>query len=235
MDTIKTHSSHILDKLVGESHKDFAMSVIQMTLLVLLGTILFLVVYLLVKKVLPVTDTILPLVNTQLIPSITLAEPVLTDVMNTIHNPQYKSKEQLSKIIGDMIWRSDPKTLRYGPPLTYIGKTVNRVETMVNDISNIMSVLEALCAYEMPNHPACNRVKTSKENYGGEQFIHYNANKRNNFCGRAQNIDLQVNPDRALLRKLYNSGQLTENTQLRRGGWKQGPYVGSQPENMGEE
>jgi hypothetical protein len=54
------------------------------------------------------------------------------------------------------------------------------------------------------------------------------ANKRNNFCGRAQNIDLQVNPDRALLRKLYNSGQLTENTQLRRGGWKQGPYVGSQ-------
>ena len=66
----------------------------------------------------------------------------------------------------------------------------------------------------------------SKDKYSGKHSHRHQ--KRHNFCGRAQNIGLQVNTDRALLRQLYNSGQLTENTQLNRGGWKAGPYVGSQ-------
>ena len=49
------------------------------------------------------------------------------------------------------------------------------------------------------------------------------------FCGACQNIGLHVNTDRKLLHKLYNSGQLTENSELKRGDkWKTGPYVGSQ-------
>jgi len=52
---------------------------------------------------------------------------------------------------------------------------------------------------------------------------------KDNFCGACQNIGLPVNTDRKLLRKLYNSGQLTENSELERGDkWKTGPYVGSQ-------
>ena len=66
----------------------------------------------------------------------------------------------------------------------------------------------------------------SKDKYSGKHSHRHQ--KHHNFCGRAQNIGLQVNTDRALLRQLYNSGQLTENTQLNRGGWKPGPYVGSQ-------
>lgn len=52
---------------------------------------------------------------------------------------------------------------------------------------------------------------------------------KDGFCGACQNIGLQVNTDRKLLHKLYNSGQLTENSELERGKqWKTGPYVGSQ-------
>ena len=52
---------------------------------------------------------------------------------------------------------------------------------------------------------------------------------KDNFCGACQNIGLQVNTNRKLLHKLYNSGQLTENSELERGDqWKTGPYVGSQ-------
>ena len=52
---------------------------------------------------------------------------------------------------------------------------------------------------------------------------------KDNFCGACQNIGLQVNTNRKLLSKLYNSGQLTENSKLERGTqWKTGPYDGSQ-------
>ena len=52
---------------------------------------------------------------------------------------------------------------------------------------------------------------------------------KDNFCGACQNIGLQVNTNRKLLSHLYNSGQLTENSELERGDkWKTGPYVGSQ-------
>ncbi len=52
---------------------------------------------------------------------------------------------------------------------------------------------------------------------------------KDNFCGACQNIGLHVNTNRKLLSHLYNSGQLTENSELERGDkWKTGPYVGSQ-------
>jgi hypothetical protein len=52
---------------------------------------------------------------------------------------------------------------------------------------------------------------------------------KDNFCGACQNVGLQVNTDRKLLKKMYNSGELTENSELLRGDqWKRGPYVGSQ-------
>jgi hypothetical protein len=55
------------------------------------------------------------------------------------------------------------------------------------------------------------------------------ARHQDNFCGACQNMGLQVNTDRPLIRKLYNSGELTENSELVRGDkWKRGPYVGSQ-------
>ena len=52
---------------------------------------------------------------------------------------------------------------------------------------------------------------------------------KDNFCGACQNMGLQVNTNRKLLHKMYNSGELTENSELVRGDqWKRGPYVGSQ-------
>lgn len=52
---------------------------------------------------------------------------------------------------------------------------------------------------------------------------------KDNFCGACQNIGLQVDTNRKLLHKMYNSGELTENSELVRGDqWKRGPYVGSQ-------
>ncbi len=51
---------------------------------------------------------------------------------------------------------------------------------------------------------------------------------KDNFCGACQNIGLQVGTNKKLLHKLYNSGELTENSELVRGDkWKIGPYVGS--------
>ena len=53
--------------------------------------------------------------------------------------------------------------------------------------------------------------------------------RKDNFCGACQNIGLQGNTNRKLLHKMYNSGELTENSELVRGDqWKRGPYVGSQ-------
>lgn len=52
---------------------------------------------------------------------------------------------------------------------------------------------------------------------------------KDNFCGACQNIGLQVDTNRKLLHQMYNSGKLTENSELERGDqWKRGPYVGSQ-------
>ena len=47
---------------------------------------------------------------------------------------------------------------------------------------------------------------------------------KDNFCGACQNIGLQVDTNRELLHKMYNSGELTENSELVRGDqWKRGP------------
>ena len=60
-------------------------------------------------------------------------------------------------------------------------------------------------------------------------LIIWGVRNKDTFCGACSNIGLQVNTDRALLSKLYNSGQLTENSKLERGDkWKVGSYVGSQ-------
>ena len=60
-------------------------------------------------------------------------------------------------------------------------------------------------------------------------LIVWGVSNKDSFCGACSNIGLQVNTNRALLSKLYNSGQLTENSKLERGkNWKMGPYVGSQ-------
>ena len=132
----KIKTRHVLDYLVGESRRDVVLSIIQIILYSLAIGIMFMVLYLLLKKVLPVTDKVLPLVTTQLLPSVSQAEPVITDVLNTIHNKSYKPKEELSKIIGDIIWRSGPKD----SPTTNVGKVVQTVE----DISWLVQVLIGL-------------------------------------------------------------------------------------------
>lgn len=133
----KIKTRHVLDYLVGESRRDVVLSIIQIILYTLAIGIMFMVLYLLIKKVLPVTDKVLPLVTTQLLPSVSQAEPVITDVLTTIHNKSYKPKEELSKIIGDIIWRSGPKD----SPTTNVGKTVQTIEDIASMVSNITDLI----------------------------------------------------------------------------------------------
>jgi hypothetical protein len=130
----KIKTRHVLDYLVGESRRDVVLSIIQIILYTLAIGIMFTVLYLLIKKVLPVTDKVLPLVTTQLLPSVSLAEPVITDVLNTIHNKSYKPKEALSTIIGDIIWRSGPTD----NPTTSVGKTVQTIEDIAYMVSQLL-------------------------------------------------------------------------------------------------
>ena len=60
-------------------------------------------------------------------------------------------------------------------------------------------------------------------------LLWFGLSHKDSFCGACSNIGLQVNTNRPLLNKLYNSGELTENSKLEKGAkWKVGPYMGSQ-------
>ena len=137
MDVPTVHTKHVLDYLVGESRREMTLSIFQVILYILGVGIMVLVLYLLVKKILPVTNSVLPLVSTQLIPAIHSAEPVITDVTETIHKSTHKPSEQLSKIIHDIVWESSTT----GNPTTNIGKTVKRIELLVTAVSAICSNL----------------------------------------------------------------------------------------------
>jgi len=157
----KIKTRHVLDYLVGESRRDVVLSIIQIILYTLAIGIMFMVLYLLIKKVLPVTDKVLPLVTTQLLPSVAQAEPVITDVLKTIRNKSYKPKEELSKIIGDIIWRSGPKD----SPTTNIGRTVQSVE----DISLLIQFLIAAVCSVLPKD-TCLKAGIRPEDMTGDNF-----------------------------------------------------------------
>ena len=135
MDTTTVRTKHVLDYLVGESRRDIAISIGQVILYLLGLGIMVLVLYLLMRKVLPVTNSVLPLVSTKLVPAVHSAEPIITDVIETIHDENHKPTEQLSKIIQDIVWN----TQKDKPTLTPIGSTINTVETIAENVQKILT------------------------------------------------------------------------------------------------
>ena len=140
MDAPTARTKHVLDYLVGESRRDMTLSIFQVILYILGVGIMLMVLYLLIRRVLPVTDSVMPLISTQLIPTVNSAEPVITDVIATIHNKNHHPSGQLSQIIQDIVWESEPG----GQPKTEVGKTVKRIETMSGEISTILALVRKL-------------------------------------------------------------------------------------------
>ena len=137
MDTTM-RTKHVLDYLVGESRRDIAISIGQVILYILGLGIMVLVLYLLMRKVLPVTNAVLPLVSTKLVPTVHSAEPIITDVIETIHDETHKPTEQLSKIVQDIVWNTQKP---HRSTLTPIGNTINTVETIAGNVQEILTIL----------------------------------------------------------------------------------------------
>jgi hypothetical protein len=128
-----TRTKHILDKLVGEAHRDTVISFIQICLYFLSIAILFVVLYLLLKKVIPVTNKILPLVNLSVIPNVTRLEPIISDVTDTILSKEHIPTNRVSKVVWDALY-TDSTT---GKPYTEVG-------TVMKDVADIEVGLKVL-------------------------------------------------------------------------------------------
>ena len=101
--------------------------------------IMLVILYLLIRKVLPVTNSVIPLVSTALIPTVHSSVPVITDVIDTIHDESHQPSEQIAKIIKDIVWNAE------NPPYktnTKIGGTVAKVEEIVGTVSEILNILK---------------------------------------------------------------------------------------------
>ena len=128
MDAPTARTKHVLDYLVGESRRDMTLSIFQVILYILGVGIMLTVLYLLIRRVLPVTDSVMPLISTQLIPTVHSAEPVITDVIKTIRDKTHNPTQQLSKIIYDIVWTSQYSKGETPKPLTRIGDAVINAE-----------------------------------------------------------------------------------------------------------
>ena len=117
-----TRTKHILDKLVGEAHRDTVISFIQLCLYFLSIAILFVILYLLLKKVIPVTNKILPLVNLSVIPNVTRLEPIISDVTDTVLSKEHIPTNRVSKVVWDALY-TDSTT---GTPYTEVGDGYER-------------------------------------------------------------------------------------------------------------
>lgn len=136
-----TRTKHVLDYLVGESRRDIALSIFQVVLYILGMGIMLLVLYLLVRKVLPVTNSVIPLVSTKLIPTVHSSVPVITDVIETIQDENHKPSQQISKIIQDIVWNAEIPPYKTN---TRIGSTVAQVEKLVGTADEILNLVEQL-------------------------------------------------------------------------------------------
>ncbi len=136
-----TRTKHVLDYLVGESRRDIALSIFQVVLYILGMGIMLLVLYLLVRKVLPVTNSVIPLVSTKLIPTVHSSVPVITDVIETIQDENHKPSQQISKIIQDIVWNAETPPYKTN---TRIGSTVAQVEKLVGTADEILNLVEKL-------------------------------------------------------------------------------------------
>jgi hypothetical protein len=110
------------------------MSAIQLCLYVLVIAILCVVLYLLVQKVIPVTNKILPLVNLSIIPNIERIDPIVSDVTDTVLSKGHKPTSQVAKVVWDALYTDKDTKIT---PYTEVGrvmKDVSQIETSVSDI-----------------------------------------------------------------------------------------------------
>ena len=112
------------------------MSAIQLCLYILVIAILCVVLYLLVQKVIPVTNKVLPLVNSSVIPNVERIDPIISDITDTMLSKKHKPTDQVAKVVWDALY-TDETT----PAYTEVGrvmKDVTKIETMITAILAIL-------------------------------------------------------------------------------------------------